>query len=71
MDTYPQLVPLLILIPFTGMLINFFWGAKLGEAWSSRVAILASSLTFVIALLLLAYLSGNHGQAAIVESAYS
>ena len=70
METYPQLVPLMILIPLAGMLINYFWGAKLGEAWSSRVAILASSLTFIIALLLFGYLSGNHGQAAIVNPAF-
>jgi NADH-quinone oxidoreductase subunit L len=69
METYPQLVPLMILIPAIGTFINFFWGAKLGETWSSRIAIVASSLTFVIALLLFAFLNGNHGQAAVVNPA--
>ncbi|HLV35874.1 MAG TPA: proton-conducting transporter membrane subunit, partial [Spirillospora sp.] len=67
MESYAQLVPLMILIPAIGAFINFFWGAKLGEAWSSRIAITASALTFVVALLLFSYLNYSHGQAAIVD----
>jgi NADH-quinone oxidoreductase subunit L len=67
MESYAQLVPLMILIPSIGTFINFFWGAKLGEAWSSRIAITASALTFVVALLLFSYLNYSHGQAAIVD----
>lgn len=67
MESYAQLVPLMILIPAVGAIINFFWGAKLGEALSSRVAIVASALTFVIALLLFAFLNGSHGQPVIVN----
>lgn len=70
METYPQLVPLLILIPALGTIINFFWGSKLGEQWSSRVAILASSLTFIVSLLLFVYLGNSHGTAAIVNPAF-
>jgi len=67
MESYAQLVPLMIFIPFIGAIINYFWGAKLGEFWSSRVAILASALTFVIALLLFSFLGYSHGQPAIVD----
>jgi NADH-quinone oxidoreductase subunit L len=67
MESYAQLVPLMILIPSVGAFINYFWGAKLGEFWSSRVAIVASSLTFVVALFLFAYLSSSHGQGLVVD----
>ncbi|MBZ0298623.1 MAG: hypothetical protein K8J31_02735, partial [Anaerolineae bacterium] len=70
MESYAQLVPLMILIPSIGTFINFFWGAKLGEAWSSRIAIVASALTFVVALLLFSYLNNSHGQPAIVDPAF-
>ena len=53
--------------PRLGALINFFWGSKLDERWSSRIAIFASGLTFVIALLLFAFLNSTHGQPAVVD----
>ncbi len=67
MEHYPQLVPLMILIPAVGAFINFFWGGRLGEKWSSRIGIVASSLTFVVALLLLVYLRGSHYAAVVVN----
>jgi NADH-quinone oxidoreductase subunit L len=67
MESYAQLVPLMIFIPFAGAIVNYLWGAKLGEFWSSRVAIFASALTFVIALLLFSFLGASHGQPAIVD----
>jgi NADH:ubiquinone oxidoreductase subunit 5 (subunit L)/multisubunit Na+/H+ antiporter MnhA subunit len=67
MESYAQLVPLMIFVPFVGAIINYFWGARLGEFWSSRVAIFASALTFVIALLLFSFLGYSHGQPAIVD----
>ncbi len=70
MENYPQLVPLMILIPAIGAFINFIWGARLGERWAGRIAIVASSLTFVIAVLLLTYLNASHGTAAIVNPAF-
>lgn len=70
METYPQLVPLMILIPAIGAFINFFWGAKLGETWSSRIAIFCSALTFVVAFLLFTYLVNNHNEAMIVNPAF-
>jgi NADH-quinone oxidoreductase subunit L len=67
MEHYPQLVPLMILIPAVGAFINFFWGGHLGEKWSSRIGIVASSLTFIVALLLLTYLTGSHHEAVVVN----
>jgi NADH-quinone oxidoreductase subunit L len=57
----------MILIPSIGAFINFFWGARLGEGWSSRIGIAASALTFVVALFLWAYLAGNHNDAVVVN----
>ncbi len=68
MEHYPQLVPLIILIPAIGAFINFFWGARLGEKWVAIVATTASSLAFLVAVLLFAYLSGSGYQAAVVNA---
>ncbi len=70
MVTYSELVPLMILIPSIGAFINFFWGGRLGERWSSRIAIVCSALTFFVALLLFSYLSGNHNEAMVVNPAF-
>ncbi len=67
MEHYPQLVPLIILIPALGALINYFWGARLGEKVSSGIATAASILAFVVAILLYSYLSGSNYQAAIIN----
>ncbi|MBI1258922.1 MAG: hypothetical protein GC204_15740 [Chloroflexi bacterium] len=67
MEHYPQLIPLIILIPSIGAFINFFWGAKLSERGVAIVATTASSLAFLVAVLLYAYLSGSHYQAAVVN----
>ena len=70
METYPQLVPLMILIPAIGAFINFFWGGRLGEKWSSRIGITASALTFIVALFLYSYLQGSHNTAVVVDPAF-
>jgi NADH-quinone oxidoreductase subunit L len=67
MEHYPQLIPLIILIPSIGAFINFFWGAKLSERGVAIVATTASSLAFLVAVLLYAYLSGSGYQAAVVN----
>ena len=67
MQSYAQLAPLVILIPSIGAFINFFWGMKLGEKWSAIIGTTASSLTFVIAVLLLSYLNGNDYVPAVVN----
>ncbi len=67
MQSFAQLAPLIILFPAVGAFINFFWGAKLPERFSAYIGIFASSMTFVIALLLFAYLGGNNYEAAVID----
>jgi len=67
MENYPQLVPLIILIPALGAIINIHVGARLTERWSSLIATTASALSFVIAILLYSYLHASGYQAAIVN----
>jgi NADH-quinone oxidoreductase subunit L len=52
MENFFDLVPLVILIPLAGLLINLFAGRQLGERGVSIVAVGASSLSFLIAVLL-------------------
>lgn len=66
MEQFPQFVPLIILIPALGALINYFWGAKLGKG-SAILATSAAVLAFGVALLQLSYLSGNNYQAVIIN----
>ncbi|MBE0690365.1 MAG: hypothetical protein IH587_09625 [Anaerolineae bacterium] len=66
-ETYPQLVTLVILIPAIGAFINLFWGARLTEMGISAIATIASSLAFVVAVLLYAYLVNNNYQGVIVN----
>ena len=67
MENYPQLIPLIILIPALGALINYFWGARLGERVSSGIATAASILAFVVAVLLYSYLNGSNYQAVVIN----
>ena len=67
MEHYPQLVSLIILIPAIGAIVNFLWGARLGEKLSATIGIVSAALAFVIALLLLSYLSGSGYQATIIN----
>jgi len=67
MENYPQLVSLIILIPAIGAFINFFWGARLGERGAAMVSTGASSLAFVVALLLFAYLGSSGYEAVVVN----
>jgi NADH-quinone oxidoreductase subunit L len=59
METYPQLVPLIILIPAIGAFINLFVGARLTERAVAIIGTSAAVLSFVVALLLFSYLSGG------------
>ncbi|GAB5491822.1 MAG: hypothetical protein Phog2KO_20370 [Phototrophicaceae bacterium] len=67
METFPLLVPLLILVPAIGTFINFFWGAKMGERAAGYLASGASIFTFIISLLIFNYLSGSHAPGVVVE----
>ena len=67
METYPQLIPLVILIPAIGAVINFFLGHKLTERVSGLIGIGASVLAFFVSLLIFSYLNGSHGTPAVVN----
>ncbi|MBK9121964.1 MAG: hypothetical protein IPM16_02435 [Chloroflexi bacterium] len=67
MQSLALIAPLIILLPSLGTFINFFWGPKLNERWSSLIGITASASTFVVWLVLFAYLNGNYYQPAIVD----
>ncbi len=67
MATLAQIAPFIILIPSLGAFINFFWGMKMGERTSALVGIIASSLTFVVALGLLSALIANDYNPIVVN----
>lgn len=67
METFPLLVPLLIIAPAFGTFVNFFWGAKMGERAAGYVAVTASLFTFIISVLIYSYLNANHGIAVVVD----
>lgn len=66
-ESYPALIPLVIVIPAVGALINIFWGKKLTERVSGLIGITAVVLTFFIALLIFSHLNGNHGEGSVVN----
>ncbi len=67
MEHYPQLVPLIVLIPALGAILNYFWGARLGEKGVAIIAVTASALAFGVAVLLYAYLNGSRYEAAVIN----
>ena len=67
MENFPLLVPLVIFVPALGAIINFFFGARLGEKWSGYFGCLASILAFIVSLFLLSWVSGTNGGAAVVN----
>ncbi|MDZ4770465.1 MAG: proton-conducting transporter membrane subunit [Chloroflexota bacterium] len=67
MENYPQLVPLIILIPAIGAFINFFWGMRIGEKGSAIIGTVAAALSFLVALALYAYLGSSGYEAAVVN----
>ena len=67
MENLPLLVPLVIFVPALGAIINFFFGARLEEKWSGYIGCFASIFAFIISLLLLTYVTGTNGAAAVVN----
>jgi NADH-quinone oxidoreductase subunit L len=67
MESYPVLVPLIILIPAIGAFINIFWGYRLTERAVSIIGTTASALSFVVAVLLYSYLVNSGYLAAVVD----
>src|SRR5687768_13343352 len=64
-----DLLPLIIVFPVIGLLINMLWGRLLGERWVGLVASAASGLSFVIAVLMLFALRANNYAAHTVRVA--
>ncbi len=56
---FSGLIPLIVLFPVAGLLINAAWGRYLGETWVGAVASGAAVLSFVIALLQVFTLQAN------------
>ena len=66
MENFFDLVPLVVIFPLAGMLINLFAGKRLGERGVSLVAVGASALAFLIAVLLwLAQVDTGYGPAVV------
>jgi NADH-quinone oxidoreductase subunit L len=63
------LLPLIIVFPVMGLLINAAWGRALGEKWVGLVASTASALSFVIALVMFFGLRANGYAAQTVRVA--
>lgn len=67
MENFFDLVPLVVLFPLAGMLINLFTGKRLGEQGVGIVAVGASGLAFLIAVLLWIAQVDTGYQAAVVN----
>ncbi len=67
MENYPQLVPLIILIPAVGAFINLMWGARIAERGVALIGTFASAFAFLIAVLLYSALSSSGYESAIVN----
>ncbi len=64
-----NLIPLIILFPVVGLVINLAFGKKLGEKWVGIVACGAAGLSFVIAVLQLISLQANGFEGVVVPLA--
>jgi len=64
---YFSLIPLIVVFPLLGLLINLAWGHFLGEKWVGLIASSASALAFVIAILQWVGLSANGYQAQTIH----
>jgi NADH-quinone oxidoreductase subunit L len=67
MEQYAQLAPLIILIPSIGAFINLFWGARLEERWVGTIATVASSLSFIVAVLMFSGLAATNYEAQVIN----
>ena len=67
MENFFDLVPLIVLIPAVGLLINLFFGKRLGEQGVSIVGVGASTGAFLVSLLLWAALVDANYAPAVVD----
>lgn len=68
MEGFYTTVSLAVFFPLVGLLINLFWGKHLGERGVAVVAVGASTLAFIVSLILWATLVDNHYEPAIVDA---
>lgn len=68
MEGFYSAVSLVVFVPLMGMLINLFFGKKLGEKGAGFIAVSASAFAFVIALLLWATLVNQDYAPAVVDA---
>jgi NADH-quinone oxidoreductase subunit L len=69
METLFKLVPLIVFLPFIGLLINIIFGGKMGEKAIGVVASTASGLAFVVSVLMVIVLSRTGYEAHVVPFA--
>lgn len=60
------LIPLIVLIPLAGVVLNMIFGGRLSERAVGTLASTASGLAFVIAVLQVISLAANHGEPVVV-----
>ncbi len=63
------LVPLIVLFPLAGVIVNTFFGRQLGPNRSAWLAVTMAALAFTIGLFQLGGLAGNGGQPITVPVA--
>ena len=61
-----NLVPWIVFFPVIGLLLNLMFGRRWGERWTGITAVAASALSFVVSVLLVISLQGNHHEAVSV-----
>jgi len=67
MQNLALIAPLIILFPAIGAFINFTLGPRLSERFVAIIGTTASALSFMVAILLAAYLNGNYFQPLVVD----
>lgn len=67
MENFPQLVPLVIIAPLIGLLINLFLGKSLGERGVGIVAVGAAVIAFLVSVMMFIALAGNGYEPSVVE----
>lgn len=67
MESYAQLVTLVIFIPMIGAIINLFAGSRLGGRWAGIIGSTAAILSFIVSLLLLSFLGATNYQGVVVN----
>jgi NADH-quinone oxidoreductase subunit L len=67
MEEFYTIVPLVVFIPLLGMVLNLFFGKSIGERGVSYIAVGASSLAFLVSLLLWVALANSEVKHAVID----